>query len=448
MNSYNLAQRLFSFLKVKVLFGVFLGFTLVGYQSTAVATQRRMLNVSGRGDVLVGDNVLILGFILEGYETCKLLIRGIGPSLTGFPAGTTLANPTIQLFNSSNVELMFNDNWRDTQQLEIQNTGLAPTNNLESAMIVSLPPGAYTVVLNGMGGGMGIGVAEVYDINPGFPDNDHIRLANGSVRAHAEPGYAQEVLGVIFFGDGNRDVIFRGIGPSFMTKYWLKDPLTRLYEGGTQIFSNDNWGDLEPWRKNEVIAHNLAPTNSLESAMFVSLGDSNFTVTMEGVPNTSSGRAILEVWDFGPSPNPPSASPTPTPPTHIVWNNFGDQGGYFTNCGPPGYGSAELVSTNLLAATGSGQSKVSLTGDAVSGNQGWPYSSSTIDVFLYRGDNNALLDWHSIGLDQRGYLTSGTVYFPWSLGASSFWIRFQGHTGALCPNYDTLYLRSSLVESP
>ena len=105
-----------------------------------------LLNISTRMNVGTGDNVLIGGFIVVGTEPKKVLLRAIGPSLTAFGVLNALADPTIELHKPGNI-VVTNDNWKDTQEPEIMATGIAPTNDLESAILATLDPGLYTAIV-------------------------------------------------------------------------------------------------------------------------------------------------------------------------------------------------------------------------------------------------------------------------------------------------------------
>jgi hypothetical protein len=125
-------------------------------------------NISTRGFVDTGDNVMIGGFIIlprAPATSTRVLIRGIGPFLTQFGVANALADPTLELRNSQGGLLMANNNWQDdpAQAAELTAAGLTPTNNLESAIATTLPPGLYTALLSGLNSGTGIGVVEVYD---------------------------------------------------------------------------------------------------------------------------------------------------------------------------------------------------------------------------------------------------------------------------------------------
>lgn len=122
-----------------------------------------LTNISTRGAVGVGSNVMIAGFIAANANV-DVLVRALGPTLTQFGIGNPLADPTLTLVNSNGQAVASNDNWKNTQQAAIQATGLAPPNDLESAVVVSLAPGNYTAIVSGQGGGTGDGLVEVYKL--------------------------------------------------------------------------------------------------------------------------------------------------------------------------------------------------------------------------------------------------------------------------------------------
>ena len=127
----------------------------------------QLANISTRGLIGRGEEVMIAGFVLAGGSGgSKVIVRGIGPSLAAAGIAQPLDDPTLELHDGNGIAIAFNDNWRDAQQSEIDATGIAPTNDRESAIVASLPPGQYTAVLAGQGGGSGIGLVEVYKIGP------------------------------------------------------------------------------------------------------------------------------------------------------------------------------------------------------------------------------------------------------------------------------------------
>jgi hypothetical protein len=122
-----------------------------------------LANISRKGFVEVGNNVMIGGFILSG-ETggSNVLIRAIGPSLTLFGVAGALADPSLELHDGNGTVIGSNNNWQESQQDEIEATGLAPQDDLESALLETLEPGAYTAIVTGQGGGTGVALVEVY----------------------------------------------------------------------------------------------------------------------------------------------------------------------------------------------------------------------------------------------------------------------------------------------
>jgi len=126
----------------------------------------KLANISTRALVGTGDNVVIAGFILGGNNGAdRVVLRGIGPSLTAAGVPNALADPTLELRDSDGALLTSNNDWQDdpAQAAELLAAGLAPTNNLESAIAATLPPGPYTALLAGRNNGAGIGLVEVYD---------------------------------------------------------------------------------------------------------------------------------------------------------------------------------------------------------------------------------------------------------------------------------------------
>jgi hypothetical protein len=145
-----------------------------------LAAPSTLLNISTRLRVLTDDNALIGGFIVTGTPSKDVIIRGIGPSLAGSGVQGPLADPVLEL-HQGNSTLAINDNWKETQQAEIQATTLAPTNDLESAIVANLQPGAYTAILRGKND-IGVGLIEVYDLN----EAGRATLANISTRGYVD----------------------------------------------------------------------------------------------------------------------------------------------------------------------------------------------------------------------------------------------------------------------
>lgn len=139
------------------------GVGLVKVYDLNQADDTQLANISTRGFVQTGDNVMIVGFILGGATgTATVLIRALGPSLTDAGVSDALPDPTLELHDGNGALLSSNDNWKESQQAEIEATGIPPTKDLESALLETLSPGAYTAIVIGQGGVTGVGLIEVY----------------------------------------------------------------------------------------------------------------------------------------------------------------------------------------------------------------------------------------------------------------------------------------------
>lgn len=142
-----------------------MGMGLVEVYDLDSAGDTRLANISTRGHVGTGDNVLIGGFILGGNGSqARVLVRAIGPSLVLAGLGNSLPNPTLELRDSQGSLLQSDDNWKDTQRTDIEATGIAPSEDLEAAILATLPPGSYTAIAAGQGGTTGIGLIEIYNL--------------------------------------------------------------------------------------------------------------------------------------------------------------------------------------------------------------------------------------------------------------------------------------------
>ncbi len=141
------------------------------------------VNVSTRGNVLGGENVLIGGFIVGETTTKKVMVRALGPSLQQFGITNALSDPVLQVFGSAGNMRVANDNWRDTQATDIIASGLQRQDNRESAIVITLPAGDYTAIVRS-NNAIDIGLVEVYDLDEAAdPD-----LTNISTRGLVQGG--------------------------------------------------------------------------------------------------------------------------------------------------------------------------------------------------------------------------------------------------------------------
>ena len=263
------------------------------------STPPALLNISTRMRVLTNDQVLIGGFIVTGPEMKRVLIRGIGPSLNG--VGVTLPDPTLELHQGDNT-IATNDDWKvrtnlTSQEEEIEATTIAPTNDLEPAILRTLSPGAYTVVLAGKGGGIGVGLVEIYDLGPGA--NSH--LANISTRGFVDRGDNVMIGGVIVGGGsdgGTTKIMVRALGPSVPVAGALADPSLELRDSsGTLVDSNDNWQTRPDGssQQAEIEATTIPPTDDLESALVRTLAPGSYTAIVRGT-NGTTGIGLVEAY--------------------------------------------------------------------------------------------------------------------------------------------------------
>src|SRR6516225_4436217 len=209
-------------------------------------------NISTRSFVQIGEHVMIGGFIVQGSGPKRVIIRAIGPELTQFGIPDALANPRLELHNRTGALIASNDDWQTTilggvistnQVNDIQNSGLAPTVASESAIIADLQPGNYTAIVRGVNNTTGVGLVEVYDLNPGAGST----LGNISTRSFVQTGDNVMIGGFIVQGAGSKRVIIRAIGPElgappFNVPNPLANPTLELHNGtGSLIASNDDW---------------------------------------------------------------------------------------------------------------------------------------------------------------------------------------------------------------
>jgi len=256
----------------------------------------RLQNLSTRGTVSTGDNVLINGFIVAGSDPKTVVLRALGPSLSAFGVSGVLADPVLSVYNSSGTLIATNDNWQtDTGATFIEQNGLAPSDPAESASLqTDLAPGAYTMVVRGNNSTQGVSLAEAYEIfSPGLSS----LLSNVSGRGFVGTDDNVLISGFIVGDVGSATVIVRALGPSlgsFGVSQPLSDPVLTIYDSkGNVIAGNDNWQDDN--NAALVQQNGLAPPNALDSAIVLYLPAGAYTAIVSGV-NGATGNALLEVY--------------------------------------------------------------------------------------------------------------------------------------------------------
>lgn len=262
-----------------------------------VSATSKALNISSRSHVGTGENVMIGGFIITGTANKRVIVRALGPSLQQFNVPNPLADPVLELHGPTGALITSNDNWRDTQEAEIIQSQVPPTNDLEAAIIATLPAGNYTAILQGKNGTSGAGLVEVYDLDPAASST----LANISTRSFVQTGDNRLIGGFILGSNGGgAHVIIRGIGPSLAqsgTGNALANPTLELRDSnGALLRANDNWQD-DPAQAAQISANGLAPTNPLESAISTILSPGAYTAIVGG-NNGGTGIGLVEIYNI------------------------------------------------------------------------------------------------------------------------------------------------------
>jgi hypothetical protein len=257
-----------------------------------------LLNISTRAQVQNGESVLIGGFIVTGKAMKKVILRAIGPSLQSFGLAGVLADPVLELHGPAGFVTVTNDNWQDDpdQTTQIQASGLAPRNSLESAIIATLVPGAYTAIVSSKSGLPGIGLVEAYDLDP----TAGAQLANISTRGFVQVADSVMIGGFTLGGaPDNARIAVRGLGPSLASSGLsnvLADPTLELHNAnGTVMISNDDWTD-DKASADLLTANGLALKDPKEAGIFTSLPSGPFTVILAG-KSGGVGIGLVEIYN-------------------------------------------------------------------------------------------------------------------------------------------------------
>ena len=283
-----------------------------GLGTVSVGPLSTLGNISTRAFVETGDNVIIGGFIVQGTAPKRVIIRAIGPELSQYGIPNPLYNPILELHDGTGALIASNDNWTRTiiggiittnQVRKITDSGYAPSDGRESAIIADLAPGNYTAIMRGVNNITGVGLVEVYDLSP---DADSF-LSNISTRSFVQTGDNVMIGGFIVPGTESKRVIVRAIGPE-LTQYGVPNPLLNptleLHDHtGALIASNDNWlhtiigGVITSDQTQAIRNSGYAPADGRESAIVAELPAGNYTAIVRGV-NSTTGVALVEVYDL------------------------------------------------------------------------------------------------------------------------------------------------------
>ena len=252
----------------------------------------RLANLSTRAPARTGEDVLIGGFIIGGTQSKTVVVRARGPSLAALGVPNALPNPVLQLF-SGQTPIASNDDWgQAVNAAAIQSSGFAPSDSLESAVLVSLAPGAYTAVISGASGATGAGIVEVFEVGGATQP-----LVNIATRAVVGASGDELIGGFIIQGTGPRNVVVRARGPSLTAAgvaNALQNPTLTVFAGSTPVATNDDW-TVANASAPAVAARGFAPSDTREAALFLTLAPGAYTAVVSGA-NGSTGVGIVEVF--------------------------------------------------------------------------------------------------------------------------------------------------------
>ena len=305
-------------------------------QTQAAASAGTLLNVSTRAFVGADDQVLIGGFVITGTAPKQMLLRAAGPALVAFGlAGGALADPVLDLYSGATL-LQANDNWSSftngTAASELAaaaaQAGAFPFANgsTDAALLVTLPPGAYTAVVRGAGGLTGTALVEAYEV--GAAAN---KIINLSTRGYADNADHPIIGGFVVSGTAGstKRILVRVRGPSLARDFGfadaMNDPCLELHNAaGDLLLKNDDWSsgtiagtanavnDFHPlvrfYNEQQVVATGFAPVNRREPCVLVDLPPGNYTVVVRPFENLTisppepavPGVALVEVFEIDP----------------------------------------------------------------------------------------------------------------------------------------------------
>jgi hypothetical protein len=276
--------------------------------SPAVITAAtRLINISSRAFVGTNANIEIAGFVISGPPgtTEQVLVRGVGPTLSQFGVAGFLAQPVLTLFDSAGNQVATNTGWNTASNAAqiasaITTTGAfaLPLDSADSALLVSLSPGAYTAEISGLNSTTGVALAEVYEVKSGDP-----ALINISTRAFVNTGTSVEIGGFVVTGSQPAKVLVRAIGPTlsqFGVSGVLAQPsLSVVDSSGNAVASNTGWSTNAnlPTIASEMTAVGAfaLPSGSADCVLLLTLAPGAYTAVVSGV-NGSSGVALVEVY--------------------------------------------------------------------------------------------------------------------------------------------------------
>jgi len=275
----------------------------------------RLVNLSTRGFVGTQSQNLIAGFVITGTGKKPVLIRAMGPALSGDPFNVlgAIEDPKIEVIPQGSVTVAQNDNWSDAPNVQdlldamtVTGAFSAASGSKDAMIVTELDPGSYTAKISGIGGGTGVAIVEVYTVQD--LDTPNARQVNISTRGFSGTGGSIMILGLKADGNTPRQFLIRAVGPTlgippFNLNGVLSDPVLTVVRSsdGAEVATNDDWDNGASGDAIHAISQQLGafalPRGSKDAVVLISLPTtSGFTVKLSG-KNGETGLAIAEVYE-------------------------------------------------------------------------------------------------------------------------------------------------------
>lgn len=290
----------------------------LGVTAIGTSTETTLANISTRGVVGRGDDVLIAGLVIGGTTAKDVFIRAAGPALSEFGVAGTLANPFLQIVSSAGVTVAENDDWEGSGDGSAISAAAArlgafqfQPGSRDAAVLTTLPPGAYTAIVRGVNGTTGVALIEAYDADPTLAIARTRKLVNIATRGRVNTGDDVLIAGLVVTGPGPRTFLIRAIGPTLAQSPFgiaeaLRDPLLQIYQGENLLRENDDWdapASAQPalreaaFRVGAFALKEVREGTGLDGAMLITLQPGSYTAKVSGFQGTT-GVALVEVYEM------------------------------------------------------------------------------------------------------------------------------------------------------
>ena len=281
--------------------------SLIGAVSSATpASDGFLRNLSTRGFVGSGDQILVAGFVVNGVAPKRVLVRAIGPALANFGVPGVVTDPTLKLYRGSVVEGS-NDDWGTDPAVPAASSTVGafalPAGSTDAALVATLVPGPYTAQVTGVNGATGVGLVEIYDVDSQLAFSPE-KMLNVSTRGRVGP--EELIAGVIINGVTPKRVLIRAVGPTlsnFGVSGVLADPVLRLVnqETGAVVRENNDWqmgnDALTVSKAAARVGAFALPPGSKDAVLLITLPPGRYTALVSSSAGTS-GIAIVEVYEI------------------------------------------------------------------------------------------------------------------------------------------------------